>query len=291
MKIPSSESESSETDFEFNSDSELWDSFSFLYRSAIVALDVLASNDTEPLSQQSVNPAYGVRDVYACLSKTPAIFRNMTNFSVEEFEELASLVCPVIALTSRSSGQLKLAGRPPKLHPAQRLLNFLMFLKHDNSCNHDAFQWNWARSSICDDSIFIAKCIVETCANEIRWPSSVEREKLGRSIPQMPGCIGFIDGTLCRIRRPYNDPDERRWFNGRKKMYCFNNTVVVDHNGLLILADPGYPGSFHDVSILRESELDRNWRDYFTYNDNYQEFLLGDPGYLGSVVVLVLILS
>ena len=134
-------------------------------------------------------------------------------------------------------------------------MNFLLFLKHDNTCNRDAFQWNWARSSVCDDAIFVARCILQACGHEIRWPGPSEREVLGRTIPQLPGCIGFIDGTLCRIRRPYNDPDERRWYNGRKKMYCFNNTVVVDHNGLFIYVDPGYPGSFHDVNILRNRTL------------------------------------
>jgi hypothetical protein len=37
-------------------------------------------------------------------------------------------------------------------------------------------------------------------------------------------------------------------------MYAFNNTVVIDHDGLFIYIDPGYPGSFHDVNCLRQSE-------------------------------------
>ena len=43
-----------------------------------------------------------------------------------------------------------------------------------------------------------------------------------------------------------------------KKNYAMNNTVVVDHNGLFIYIYHGYPGSFHDVSCLRTSSLDRN---------------------------------
>jgi hypothetical protein len=33
-------------------------------------------------------------------------------------------------------------------------------------------------------------------------------------------------------------------------MYCMNNIMVADHHGLFIDLDLGYPGSFHDVSIL-----------------------------------------
>jgi len=60
-----------------------------------------------------------------------------------------------------------------------------------------------------------------------------------------------------------------------------NNTIVVDHDGLIIYIDPGYPGSYHDVSILRESELYKDWRQYFTREhredgNDYAEYLLGD---------------
>ena len=60
-----------------------------------------------------------------------------------------------------------------------------------------------------------------------------------------------------------------------------NNTVVVNHNDLFIYIDAGYPGSFHDVSYLHASSLNRNWRDYFTHTNNYFEYVLGDPGYQG----------
>jgi hypothetical protein len=65
-------------------------------------------------------------------------------------------------------------------------------------------------------------------------------------------------------------------------MHSMNSTEVVDHDGLFIYVDPGYPGSFHDVTILRQSELYTSWRDYLTHNDEYTEYLLGDPGYAGA---------
>jgi DDE superfamily endonuclease len=65
-------------------------------------------------------------------------------------------------------------------------------------------------------------------------------------------------------------------------MSAMNSNVVIDHDGLIIFVDPGYPGSFHDVAILRNSELHANWPDYFTHTDETIEYVLGDPGYSGS---------
>ncbi|XXQ39249.1 DDE superfamily endonuclease [Plasmodiophora brassicae] len=236
-------------------------------------------------NQVYVDPDIGVRDELAYLLRRPSLFRATTNFTASEFEELCSLVCPVIELYARSTGEIRGAGgRPPKLSPEQRLLSFILHFKHDNNFVYDSGKWNWAKSSHCDDAIFVATCINEAILDqEIYWPDEHERKMLGRTLPEMPGCIGNIDGTLVRIPRPHNNPEHGRWFNGRKKMYAMNNTVVIDHFGLIRYVDPGYPGSFHDVNCLRQSNLATNWREHFTHDDDeqYFEYLLGDPGYLG----------
>jgi hypothetical protein len=59
--------------------------------------------------------------------------------------------------------------------------------------------------------------------------------------------------------------------------------VVIDHDGLFSYIDAGIGGSFHDVRCLRGSHIFANWRQYFRNNnlDVVQEYLLGDPGYIG----------
>jgi hypothetical protein len=42
-------------------------------------------------------------------------------------------------------------------------------------------------------------------------------------------------------------------------MYYMNNMLVLDHHGLFIYLNNGYHGSFHDVNILCESNLYKNW--------------------------------
>jgi hypothetical protein len=246
----------------------------------------LLGNDEECL--QTVDHGAGVRDVLATMKVVPSMFKVLTNFTIEEFNELSASVCSVIASYARSTGEIiKKGGRPPKLTPQQRLLNFILYLKHDNSTIFDAHQWNWAKSSVCDDAVFIASCIEHACEDEIRWPNPEERRRAASQVCDLPGCIGFIDGTLCKIRRPHSDPNHKKWYNGRKSMYCFNNVVIVDHQGLFIYVDPGYPESFHDVNCPRHSKISQEWRRYFTINDDYQEYLLGDPGYMGEVVFIM----
>ena len=64
-------------------------------------------------------------------------------------------------------------------------------------------------------------------------------------------------------------------------------SVIVDHNGLIIYQDNGYPGKYHDVNILRQSALYSNWKQYFTVKSEYFEYLLGDPGYVGEEMFIM----
>ena len=92
-----------------------------------------------------------------------------------------------------------------------------------------------------------------------------------------------------KIRRPWKNPDHGKWFNGKKKLYSMNNVVIVDHHGLFIYIDPGYPGSFHDVSCVRASYMYATWHQYFGHDDanQYFEYELGDSGYVGMEIFIM----
>ena len=145
------------------------------------------------------------------------------------------------------------------------------------------FLWNWGKSSVIDDQIFIASCINWALRDEIKWPNKLERQALAYIIPTFLGCIGIIDGTLIKIRRRWKNPEHGKWFNGRKKMYSMNNVVIVDHHDLFIYVNPGYLGSFHDVSCLRASDMYETWCEHFAHDDatQYFEYMLGDSRYVG----------
>jgi hypothetical protein len=46
--------------------------------------------------RQSVNHTIGVGDVLATMWTTPSLFKTLTNFTLQKFEELVALVVPTI---------------------------------------------------------------------------------------------------------------------------------------------------------------------------------------------------
>lgn len=90
-----------------------------------------------------------------------------------------------------------------------------MHMKHDNIIYFDSFLWNWSCSIVCDDALFMAFCINKAIHDKICWPTLAERLALVEHIAQLHGCIGFVDGTLIKIHRPYENPDHNKWYQLR----------------------------------------------------------------------------
>jgi hypothetical protein len=90
---------------------------------------------------------------------------------------------------------------------------------------------------------------------------------LGMNLAEFQGCIAFIDGMFIKICKPWNDGTNEVWFNRQKKIYSMNNTMVVDHRGLFTYMDFKYLGFHHDVTILDQSELHKNWCQLFLHGD------------------------
>ena len=95
-------------------------------------MELFHTNEWEHGRHDFVNPYEGVRDVLGSMRSTPDLFKVLTNFSVEEFDDLCRILCPTISAHARFTGDIcVLPGCPSKLSPQQRLLGFLLYLKHD----------------------------------------------------------------------------------------------------------------------------------------------------------------
>ena len=140
-------------------------------------------------SQKSADPTSGVKDVLATMKIVPSMFKVLTNFTIDEFNELSNAVCGIIATHARSTGEMvQGAGRPPKLSTEQRLLKLFLYLKHDNTTLFDAHQCNWAKSSVERDSIFIASCMttpVKTRFSGLILASAVSWEPSSNMFPEV----------------------------------------------------------------------------------------------------------
>ncbi len=56
-----------------------------------------------------MNPIVGVWDVLGTMQATPALFKTLTNITLEVFDELASRVVPTIRAHVRSMGELHIS--------------------------------------------------------------------------------------------------------------------------------------------------------------------------------------
>ena len=188
------------------------------------------------------------------MMSTLSLFKVLINFSIPEFVELCQLICATIIAHTRSMCAICVLSRcPSKLSLEQGLFGFLLYLKHDPTMALPSFLWNWSKTSLISNQVFIASCVSWALRDEIKWPNVMERHALASIVRGFPGCIGIIDGMLVKIHRPWNNPDHGKWFNGCKKMYCMNNVVIVDNHGLFIYIDCRYLGLFHDVIYLHVS--------------------------------------
>jgi len=134
---------------------------------------------------QSMDTNIGNRDVLTTMWVTPGSFKSLTNFNLTKFEELAQLVIPnIIGLVRSFREPHHIFGQPSKLTLEQHLFNFILYMKHNNVTKYDAFLWNWSKSAINDDGIFIASCINSTIVDEIRWPTIEEFRVLAMQLPQ-----------------------------------------------------------------------------------------------------------
>jgi len=91
------------------------------------------------------------------------------------------------------------------------------------------------------------------------------------NIAHFPNCIGAIDCTHVKIKKPNTDPE---YFINRKGSYSINVQAVCDANRKFTNIVARWPGSVHDSRIFNESIL----KTYFEEGE-LEGVLVGDSGY------------
>ena len=95
--------------------------------------------------------------------------------------------------------------------------------------------------------------------------------------PLAPGAALIVDCTVCKIRRPdLPFRKAKRFFSGKHSMYCLKKEVCVNvRTGTAALITPAFPGSVHDMSVLRSHAQE-------VRNVLGGKALLADLGYRGA---------
>ena len=63
----------------------------------------------------------------------------------------------------------------------------------------------------------------------------------------------IVDCTVCQIRRPaLNFNEAKTFFSGKHNIYCLKKEVCINvHSGTAAIVSRAFPGSVHDINILR----------------------------------------
>jgi len=65
-----------------------------------------------------------------------------------------------------------------------------------------------------------------------------------RRVPQLYGCVGFIDGRAIKIQRPKSETVQEVYYNGHKHFHCIKELLVFATDGTIIFNLSNVPGKF-----------------------------------------------
>jgi hypothetical protein len=98
-------------------------------------------NELDPSAKQLINQDVGVWNVLNTMQAIISLFTTLTNFCLWKFNELCALMTPTIQADAQATSETHIVviGWLTKLTPDQRLLQFILYLKHDNVITYDIF--------------------------------------------------------------------------------------------------------------------------------------------------------
>ncbi len=104
--------------------------------------EYFAPMELEEKGKQLVKPSINVKDIMVTMWTMVSLFKTFINFLLEEFEKLVQLVVQIIINHASSIREwYHIFKQPSKLSLEQHLLNFILYIKHDNVTKYDVFLW------------------------------------------------------------------------------------------------------------------------------------------------------
>lgn len=173
---------------------------------------------------------------------------------------------------------------PNKGYPLKmKFAAVLYFLSSSGDIKDCAERFGIGESTLQGWYVYICGLIIESMQNAIRWPAPgsdesklIQTDFVKRSKRPYPflNVVGAIDSSLIQLSAKPACDGANMYFD-RKKTVSVHLQAVVDARGRFLHVEAGAPGSVHDSTVLRGSEL------FQTIGDRIQPpcYLLGDKGY------------
>lgn len=199
----------------------------------------------------------------------------LTNFSIEEFQELYESVEDILAPRSHKDAMLT---------PKTKLLLTLCWCKHAETFKYIAENYNITYTYGHDVILSTIQCTASRLVEKyIKWISVNERiTDYHLQLRDWPLLLGSLDATVQEINNPHLDNDP--YYSGKHKFHCEKVQAFVSPTGLLIHFSKSFPGKVHDFKVFKNSGLlnlilAENANCQKIFNENCT--VLADSGYQG----------
>lgn len=176
-------------------------------------------------------------------------------------------------------------GRKPQADIVVQLKVALHVLAHDGSHASDSALARILAVSVGSMENYYKRCVIALCSKItmfLRWPDREKKAKIKEAFGKkgFPDVIGAIDGTtLPFYRAPSLDKDSWITRNGE---FAMGATAICDDRSVFIYFGTGYPGSCHDSSAFKCTNVYKKQHQHF----EGKECMIGDVAY-GLTTILI----
>lgn len=211
---------------------------------------------------------------YAKLLKKPQVAKSLIGMALVEFDkfyvEFETAHTERLASSTTTRGKKKHqrdvgAGRKYKYDLRDRLLMTLFWLKAYTTYELLGFFYDLNKTNVEDN----LKAILDTLENmtEFNFERSKENRKKLSSVEEVmdafPQVRLVVDGKEQRVERPKNKKGkdgnmqdrQKPYYSGKKKSHTIKNQVAISPVGFVEHASKSVPGSTHDLTLLRQTDL------------------------------------
>jgi len=212
---------------------------------------------------------------YQKLLKKPQVAKSLVGMSLVEFDKFYAefekaheerLQSSTTTRTGKKKRQRATgAGRKHKYDLRDRLLLTLFWLKAYTTYELLGFFYDLNKTNIEDNLKLILDTLVSMASFNFELPKA-DRKKLSSVAEIMdafPDVRLIIDGKEQRVERPKNKKDkdgnvqdrQKPYYSGKKKTHTLKNQAAISPTGMIEHASKSVPGSTHDLTLLRQTDL------------------------------------
>jgi hypothetical protein len=218
--------------------------------------------------------------VYEKLCRRPAVFRNLTGLSIEEFEALYQQIVNDIERydeTRLEQGERQRAvgaGRRYAHDERNRLLMAMIWLRVYPTYEVLGFIFDLDKSNICRNLKGVLTVLREQLGDEVQWPDQARRkQKMDQFMQEFPDVVAIVDATEQPTQRPQDPEAQQDHYSGKKRRHTLKTQIVVGPEGEIMDHSATVPGSKHDKKLYDERGVSERLND--------DEAMMGDSGFQG----------